>query len=57
MRESGHWSERLEDPDPTQSSPSGFSKAARRSDRLLSGSTSPKQPFVATGYRPEAVVG
>jgi hypothetical protein len=35
-----------------QTRPSGFSKAARRSNRLPSGSTSPKQPFVATITRP-----
>jgi hypothetical protein len=39
----------------TQSGPSGFPKAARRSDRLFSGSTSPKQPFVEISSRPEAV--
>jgi hypothetical protein len=40
----------------TRSGPSGFSKAAYCSDRHLSVSTSPKQPLVATGSRPEAVV-
>ena len=36
----------------TQTCPSGFSEAARLPDPLLSGSTSPKQPFVATRTRP-----
>ena len=38
----------------TQSGPSGFPKAGRRSNRLLSGSTSPKQSFVDISSRPEA---
>ena len=41
----------------TRSGPSGFSKAARRSDRLFSGSTSPKQPFVEISSRPEPIIG
>jgi hypothetical protein len=41
----------------TRSGPSGFSKAAHCSDRHLSVSTSPKQPLVATGSRPEADLG
>jgi hypothetical protein len=39
----------------TQTRPSGFTKTARRSNRLPSGSTSPKQPFVSTRTRPGAV--
>ena len=55
--ESGRSSAQLEDPDPTRSRPSSLSKAALRSDRLLIGSTSPKQPFVAASSRPEAATG
>lgn len=47
---------RLEDPDPTRIRLLGFSKAALLSGLLLPGSTSPKQPFVATRSRPEADV-
>lgn len=36
---------------PTQTCRSGFSKAARRSDRPLSGFASAKQPFIATWAR------
>jgi hypothetical protein len=37
---------------PTQTCPSGFSEAARRPDRPLSGSVSAKQPLVTTRPRP-----
>jgi len=50
------WIRRVGRRNPTQSRPSGLSKAALRSDRLLIGSTSPKQPFVAASSRPGAVI-
>jgi len=40
----------------TQTCPSGFSEAARRSDRPLAGFASVKQPFIATRTRPGAVI-
>ena len=49
--------QQFEGPFTTQTRPPGFSKAARRSDRPPSGSASTKQPFVATGTRPEAGTG
>lgn len=55
MPQSDRSNARLMHPDPTLSRPSGFSKAGRRSNRLLSGSTSPKQSFVDISSRPEAV--
>jgi len=48
-----HWHERVLS---TQSRPSAFPEAARRSDRPLTGWASTKQPFVATGTRPSGTV-